>query len=131
MHFEAQYEFEIPTNLYEVCGDIESNPGPGSNRTVRVPYSDIRGRRVNLDVLSMAGSDCNVLVCTESKVTDRSHHSELRIPGFGCPQQRLRNSTPTMPMGAMALYVTEGFRYFRQSKLVCSCHESCVVFATG
>ena len=50
--------------------------------------------------------------------------SELRTPGYGCPQQRLRNSTP----GAQgkALYVGEGFRSLRQSKLECSCHESCV-----
>ena len=48
-------------------------------------------------------------VCAETKVSDRRHLSELRIPGFGCPQQRLRNSTP----GAqdMTLYVREGFRW--------------------
>ena len=69
----------------------------------------------------MAGSDY-ILVCAESKVSDRRHLSELLIPDFGCYQQRLRNSTP----GAhgMDLYVREGFRSFRQSKLECSCHES-------
>ena len=41
----------------------------------------------------MAGSDYDVLVCAESKVSDRRHLSEIRIPGFGFLQQRLRNST--------------------------------------
>ena len=36
------------------------------------------------------------LSCAKSKVSDRRHLSELRIPGFGCPQQRLRNSTHDM-----------------------------------
>ena len=89
-----------------VCGAIESNPGPGSER-VRVLYSNIRGLHANLDELAVAGSDYDVLVCAESKVSDRRHLSELRIPGFGCPQQRLRNSTPGAQ--GMALYVRDGF----------------------
>ena len=36
----------------------------------------------------------------------------------------VRNSTHGAQ--GMALYVREGFRSFRQSKLECSCHESCV-----
>ena len=72
----------------------------------------------------MAGSDYNVLVYAEPNVSDRRHLSEIR---FGCPQpqQRQRNSTPGAT--GMALYVTEGFRSFWQSKLQCSLHESCVV----
>ena len=108
--------------LLIVCGDIESNPG--SDGRVRVLYSNIRGLHANLDELAVAGSGYDVLVCTESKVSDRRHLSELRIPGFGCPLLRLRNSRP----GAqdMAHYVREGFRSFRHSKLECSCPESCM-----
>ena len=69
----------------------------------------------------MAESDYNVLVCAESKVSDHRYLSELRIPGFGCPQQKLRNSTPGAQ--GMALYVREGFSSFRHSKLECPCHE--------
>ena len=72
-----------------VSGDIKSNPGPGSDRSVRVLYSNIRGLHANLDELPVAGSEYDVLVCAESKVSDRRHLSELRIPGFGCPQQTL------------------------------------------
>ena len=65
------------------------------------------------------------MVCVESKVSDCRRLSELRIPGFGCLQQRLRNSTPGAQ--GLALYIKEGFRSLRQSKLECSCHESCVL----
>ena len=82
---------------------------------VRVLYSNIRGLHATFNELAVAGSDYDVLVCAESIVSDRRHLSELRIPGFGCSQQRLRKSTPDVQ--GMALYVREGFRSFRQSKL--------------
>ena len=108
--------------LLIVCGDIESNPGPGSDRRVRVLHSNIRDLHDNLDEFAVAGSDYDDLVCAEPKFSDRCHLSELHIPGFGCSQKRLRNST----LGAqgMALHVRERFRFFRQSKLECSCHVS-------
>ena len=73
-----------------------------------------------MDELALPGSGYDVLVCAESKVSDRCHLSELHIPGFGCPQQRLRNSTPGAQ--GMVLYVWEGFCSFRQPKSECSCH---------
>ena len=45
-----------------VCGFIESNPGPGTDRRVRVLYSNIRGIHANLDELAGSGSDYDVLV---------------------------------------------------------------------
>ena len=109
-----------------VCGNVKSNPGPGSDKRVRVLYSNICGLLANLDELSEAGLDYDVLVCAESKVSDCCHLSELRIPNFSCPKQRLWNSSP----GAlgMALYVRELFCSFRQSKLESSCHQSCVLY---
>ena len=65
-----------------VCG---TNPGPGSDKRVRVLCANIRGLRAHLDELAVAGSGYDVLVCAESKVSDRSHLSVLHIPGFGCP----------------------------------------------
>ena len=55
---------------------------PGSDKRVRVLYFNIRGLHANLDELVMAGSDYDVFVCAESKVSDRRHLSELRIPGW-------------------------------------------------
>ena len=37
-----------------------SNPGPGSDRRIRVLYSNIRGLHVNLDELAVAVSDYDV-----------------------------------------------------------------------
>ena len=74
--------------------DFESNPGPGSDNRVRVLNSTVRGLLHNLDELAVAGSDYDVLVCAESKVSDSRRLPKLRIPDFGCPKQRLRNSTP-------------------------------------
>ena len=91
-----------------------SNPGPGSDKRVRVLYSNIRGLHASLDELAVAGSDYDVFVCAETKVSVRRLLSELRIPCFGCPQQSLLNSSPGAQ--GMALYVREGFRSFWQSK---------------
>ena len=119
--------FSILVLLLIVCGDVESNSAPGSDKRVRVLYSNIRGVHANLDELAVAGSDYDVLVSAESKVSDHRHLSEIRIPGIGCPQ-RLWNSTPGAQ--SMALYVREGFHSFCQSKLKleCSWHESCVLY---
>ena len=65
--------------LLIVRGDKKPNPGPGSDRRVRILYYDFRGLHANLDELAVAGSDYDVLVCAESKVSDRRHLSELRI----------------------------------------------------
>ena len=42
-------------------------PGPGSDRRVRVLYSNIRGLHENLDELAVAESNYDVLVCAELK----------------------------------------------------------------
>ena len=68
--------------LLIVCGDIVSNPGPGSDRRVRVLYSNIHGLHANLDELAVARSDYDVLVCAQSKISDRRLLSELRIPSW-------------------------------------------------
>ena len=96
-------------------------------RGVRVLYSNIRGLHANLDELAVVGSDYDALVCVENKVSDRRHLAELRIPGFGCPLQRLRNSTP-----GMALYVREGSSPSgRASWSILALNPVCFVFSVG
>ena len=53
LFFYASYRLRL---LLIVCGDIESNPGPGSDRRVRVLYSNIRDLHASLDELAVAGS---------------------------------------------------------------------------
>ena len=80
--------------LLIVCGDVESNPGPGSDKRVGssiptfVVFMPIWTSWPWLDRMMMFWFVLSI------KVSDRRYLSELRIPGFGCPQQRLRNSTP-------------------------------------
>ena len=69
--------------LIIVYGDAESNPGPVK-----------RWFGFSIPPFVVFTPDYDVLVCAQSKVCNRRHLSELRIPGFGCPQQRLRNSSP-------------------------------------
>ena len=42
--------------LLIICSDVKSNPGSGSDKRVRVLYSNIRGLPTNLDELAVAGS---------------------------------------------------------------------------
>ena len=42
--------------LLLVCGDVESNPGPGAGRGARVLYANIRGLHANLTELGVVGS---------------------------------------------------------------------------
>ena len=80
--------------------------------------------------LAVAGLDYDVFVCAESKVPDRYHLSELRVSGFGCPQQRLRNSTPGAQ--SMALYVWKNSASSgRASWGVLAMNPVCFVFAVG
>ena len=64
--------------LLIVCDDVESNPGPGSDKRVRVLYSNIRGLHATLYELAVAGSDYDCLVCAESKVSESP--PSLRAP---------------------------------------------------
>ena len=40
--------------LLIVCGDVESNSSPGSDKRIRVLYSNIRGLHANSDELAVA-----------------------------------------------------------------------------
>ena len=59
--------------------------------------------------------------CHDDKFLIGISQSSVSLHGFGCPQQRLRNSTPSAQ--GIALYVREGFPSFWQNKLE---YESCV-----
>ena len=51
--------------LLIVCADVESNPGPGSDKRVRVLDSNISPLHANFDELVVVGSDY-VLVCNNN-----------------------------------------------------------------
>ena len=125
------YLFYWLHSLLTVCGDVDLNPGPGPDKRVRVLYSNIRGLLANLDELAVAGSDYDVLVCAESKVSDRRHLSVLHIPRVGCPQQRLLRSAAfaKQSLSRVWLYLLgkDSASSSRESWSVLAMnHESCV-----
>ena len=67
--------------------DVETNPGP--RRPVptvcRVLCSNVRGLAGNLNDLTVASSQYDMLLCSETLVSDMRHVSVLLVPGFGRP----------------------------------------------
>ena len=67
--------------------DVETNPGP--RRPVpdvsRILCSNVRGLAGNLSDLTVASSQYDILLCSETLVSDMRHVSEILVPGFGCP----------------------------------------------
>ena len=67
--------------------DVETNPGP--RRLVpavcRILCSNMQGFAGNLSDLTVALALYDMLVCSESLVSDMRHVSELLVPGFGRP----------------------------------------------
>ena len=65
--------------------DVETNTGP--RRPVptvcRLLCSNVRGLAGNLSDLTVASSQYDILLCSETLVSDMRHVSELLVPGFG------------------------------------------------
>ena len=67
--------------------DVETNPGP--RRPVptvcRLLCSNVQGLARNLSDMTVASSQYDILLCSETLVSDSRHVSELLVPGFGRP----------------------------------------------
>ena len=97
--------------------DVELNPGPGRAppRCCRILYSNVRGLSGNLRDLTLAAPHYDVVLCSETLVSDRRHQSELMISGFGRPVLLYRGELPRSR--GLAAYVREGYGCFRQKKV--------------
>ena len=64
--------------------DVETNSGPRcpvpASRTILC--SNVRGLAGNLSDLTVAPSQYDILLCSETLVSDMRHVSELLVPGF-------------------------------------------------
>ena len=64
--------------------DVETNPGP--HRPVppvcTILCSNMRGLAGNLSDLTVASSQYDILLCSETLVSDMHHVSEVLVPGF-------------------------------------------------
>ena len=67
--------------------DVETNPGP--RRPVpavcRILCSNVRGLAGNLGGLTVGSSQYDILLCSETLVSDMRHMSEMLVPGFVRP----------------------------------------------
>ena len=72
--------------------DVETNPGP--RRPVpavcRILCSNVLGLSRNLSDLSVASSQYDILLCSETLVSDMRHVSELLVPGSSCLRSKAR-----------------------------------------
>ena len=110
---------------------METNPGlthpvPGA---CRIFYSNVRSLSKNLSDVTVASSQYDLLLCSETLVSDRRHISELLVPGFGHPVLMCRVGMPRAR--GMAAYVRDGYWAFRQPKFECGCCEMLVFRVCG
>ena len=85
----------------------------------RIFCRKVRGLAGNLSDLAVASSQYDILLCSETLVSDMRHMSELLVPGFDRPvfmgQGRMSRAR------GMAAYVRYGYGAFRQRKFECGC----------
>ena len=96
--------------------DVETNPGPRRPAPVvcRILCSNVRGLAGNLSDLTVASSQYDILLCSETLVSDMRHVTEVLVPDFGPPVLLCRGKMPRTR--GMAAYVRDGYGAFRQPK---------------
>ena len=81
----------------------------------------MRGLAGNLSDLTVASSQYDILLCSETLVLDMRHVSELLVPGFGRPVLLCQGKMPRA-WGIVA-YIRDGYGAFSQHKFECGCCE--------
>ena len=111
--------------------DVEINQGPRHPvpGACRILCSNVRGIFKNLSGVTVASSHYDLLLCSETLVSDRRHISELQVPGFGRPVMLCWDGMQRARM--MAAYVRDGYGHFVNPNLsvaVVRCwYSGCVV----
>ena len=107
--------------------DVETNLGPLRlfAASYRILCSNVRGLAGNLSDLAVASFQYDILLCSETLVSDLHHMSELVVPGFGRHVLLCRGKLPRAR--GMAAYVRDRYGTFRQTKFECGCCEMLVV----
>ena len=111
--------------------DVETNPGsrrpaPAICRTL---CGNVRGLAGNLSDLTVASSQYDILLCSETLVSDMRHVSEELVPGFCRPVLLCRFKMPRAR--GMAAYVRDSYGAFHQPKFECGCCEILVFRVCG
>ena len=89
--------------------------------------SNVRGLAGN--PLPVASSRYDILLCSETLVSDMRDVSELLVPGFGRPDLLYPGRMPRAQ--GMAAYVRDGYGAFRQPKFECGCYEILIFRVCG
>ena len=93
--------------------DVETIPG--LHRPVpavcRILCSNVRLLAGNFSDLTVALSQYDILLCSETLVSDMHHMSEVLVPSFCCHVLLCRGKMPRAR--GMAAYVRDGYRAFR------------------
>ena len=84
----------------------------------------MRGLAGNLGDLTLVSSQYDILLCTETLVSNMRPVSEFLVAGFGHPVLLCRGTMPR-PRG-MAAYVRDGYGAFRRPKFKCGCSKMLV-----
>ena len=82
-----------------------------------------------LSDLAVASSQYDILLLSETFVSDLRHVSELLVPGFCRPVFLCRDKLPRAR--GMAAYVRDGYGAFHKPKFECGCCEMLVVWVWG
>ena len=95
----------------------------------RILCCNVRGLAGNLSDQTVASSQYDILLYSETLVLDMHHVSELLVPGFGCPVLLWRGKMPRARGMAAYVYemVTEDFANQNLTVVVAKCCFSCVV----
>ena len=103
--------------------DVDTNAGPRRPVPVvcRILCSNLRGLAGNHSDLTVASSQYDILLCSETLVSDMRHVSEILVSWFGWHVLLCRGKTPRVR--GMAAYVRDGYGAFRQPKFECGCCE--------
>ena len=111
--------------------DVETNPGP--RRPVpavcRILCSNALSLAGNHSDLTVASSQYDILLCSETLVSDMRHVTEILVPRFGRPVFLCRGKMPQVR--GMAAYVRDGYGAFRQPKFECGGCEILVFMVCG
>ena len=79
--------------------------------------------------MTVASFRYDLLLCSETLVSDMRHILELLVPGFGRLVLLCRHGMPWARL--MAAYLREGYGAFRQPKFECGCCEMLVFRVCG
>ena len=113
--------------------DVGTNPG--SRRPVsavcRILCSNVRGLAGNLSDLKVASSQYDILLCSETLVSDMRHVSEVLVAGFGRSVLLCQGKMNWIRGMAEIANVRDGYGAFRQPKFECGCYEMPVFRVCG